>query len=323
MKNNMSLKTRITYIDNMRGIAILLVMLGHSISTVSEPLNQFILSFHMPIFFFISGLCTSNKKQSFFAMLKKSVFTMFIPIITMGLINIAVSILIDVIVTRNLLWQDVKYLSAFANWFLWSMLVVKILHWIKEKIPYKWIYLITAVIELAGAVCLYIFNINAGILMQALVGAFFFDIGIILKNMLNSMESQKFGGGGVLIIAIFSVLCFLSRMNTPIMMYSNDYGNIAVFFVTSTLGIAVVFGVSKILNENKFLNFCSDNSIILYMIHPAILRFLHKLTSVLFGGIYVYPNYFVTFGLLIVIAVPITWIIRRTIPFLFGKTKEK
>lgn len=68
-------------IDVARGIAILLVILGHSFYTLDEPLNKVILAFHMPLFFFISGLVaktanmvkmnnkwgyTFNKVKSFF-----------------------------------------------------------------------------------------------------------------------------------------------------------------------------------------------------------------------------------------------------------------
>lgn len=41
-------------IDVIRGMAIMLVVLGHS--GVSEPLFQWIYSFHMPLFFFVSGI---------------------------------------------------------------------------------------------------------------------------------------------------------------------------------------------------------------------------------------------------------------------------
>ena len=59
------------------------------------------------------------------------------------------------------------------------------------------------------------------------------------------------------------------------------------------------------------------------MIHPAILRFQHKLTYVRFGNHDIYPNYYVTFGLLFIIAVPCAYIISKYIPFLFGKRKEE
>lgn len=43
-------------IDVARGIAILLVLLGHSSYTLDDPINKIILAFHMPLFFFLSGL---------------------------------------------------------------------------------------------------------------------------------------------------------------------------------------------------------------------------------------------------------------------------
>lgn len=38
-------------IDAFRGIGILLVILGHCVQKTELPINQIILSFHMPLFF--------------------------------------------------------------------------------------------------------------------------------------------------------------------------------------------------------------------------------------------------------------------------------
>ena len=48
--------TRINHIATARGIAILLVVLGHCFHSAEVPLNRVILSFHMPLFFFLSGV---------------------------------------------------------------------------------------------------------------------------------------------------------------------------------------------------------------------------------------------------------------------------
>ena len=47
---------RYRFIDIARGIAILLVVLGHSFSSADCPMNKMILGFHMPLFFFLSGV---------------------------------------------------------------------------------------------------------------------------------------------------------------------------------------------------------------------------------------------------------------------------
>lgn len=54
MKNNIILQSRaerIAWVDGLRGIAILLVVLGH----VNPPFKKIIYGFHMALFFIISG----------------------------------------------------------------------------------------------------------------------------------------------------------------------------------------------------------------------------------------------------------------------------
>ena len=57
---------RILWLDAARGIGVVLVVLGHAISdtVMDNPLFSrlfyFIYSFHMPLFFFISGYCGSK-----------------------------------------------------------------------------------------------------------------------------------------------------------------------------------------------------------------------------------------------------------------------
>lgn len=58
---------RIYLIDNLRGILIFLVVFGHAITYYESPIKnylyQFIYSFHMPAFAFVSGLCHPKKIQ--------------------------------------------------------------------------------------------------------------------------------------------------------------------------------------------------------------------------------------------------------------------
>lgn len=67
---------RICLIDNLRGILIVLVVFGHAITYYESPIRdylyQFIYSFHMPAFAFVSGLCHPKKVQY-----KKLIILMF------------------------------------------------------------------------------------------------------------------------------------------------------------------------------------------------------------------------------------------------------
>lgn len=92
MKNIM----RLEYIDCMRGFAILLVVIGHLIQTndiyyVNNHAFEFIYSFHMPLFFAISGyvaektskICTINELGIF---IMKKFISLCIPLLTWELI---------------------------------------------------------------------------------------------------------------------------------------------------------------------------------------------------------------------------------------------
>ena len=59
---------RYEHIDIARGIAILLVILGHSCTTL-DGVNRVILSFHMPLFFLLSGIFSKPVEPSLRAVL--------------------------------------------------------------------------------------------------------------------------------------------------------------------------------------------------------------------------------------------------------------
>lgn len=79
---------RYDWIDSLKGFAILLVVIGH-LNFVSNELNQYIYSFHMPLFFFISGYLLSIGKYlnngKFF--LRKKVHSLIMPYFLFSLIS--------------------------------------------------------------------------------------------------------------------------------------------------------------------------------------------------------------------------------------------
>lgn len=74
------MQKRLFYLDAMKGILIILVILGHSIQdTISDYQNnflfRFIYSFHMPLFFAISGYLTFKNKYDKTLLKKTSLAT--------------------------------------------------------------------------------------------------------------------------------------------------------------------------------------------------------------------------------------------------------
>src|ERR1044071_3831642 len=77
---------RIGYLDIARGIGILLVVLGHNdFEVISVFARQVIYSFHIPLFFFLSGYFINTSlpffdffKKRFNSLLKPYFFTIFL-----------------------------------------------------------------------------------------------------------------------------------------------------------------------------------------------------------------------------------------------------
>lgn len=137
---------RLLYLDIMRGIAIWLVVIGHIIQYnncvdwMHNPVFEWIYSFHMPLFFYISGYLAykTTKIETFsdyMSYSKKKVFALLVPLVVWSLIgnryffakNIDSFQMID-------LW-NVFYLRGL--WFLKYLFVISLLygifHWIESK----------------------------------------------------------------------------------------------------------------------------------------------------------------------------------------------
>lgn len=83
-------KERLGYIDVLRGIAIALVVLGHC---APPYLDTFIFTFHVPLFFFISGMLFAyrEKRQPFFIFLKKRALRLLVPYFAFEILNFLIT----------------------------------------------------------------------------------------------------------------------------------------------------------------------------------------------------------------------------------------
>ena len=82
MSNNSIASSRVTWVDVSKGIGIIFVILGH----LSVPyLTAWIYTFHMPLFFFLSGVVFSGTKYDTLTFIKKRIKGLLIPYFVLGL----------------------------------------------------------------------------------------------------------------------------------------------------------------------------------------------------------------------------------------------
>lgn len=136
MKHN---RDRIIELDKMRGMAIALVVVGHEIAhfinfstTPHTPyflglIYYLIYSFHMPIFFFISGVLfkagAQNRKNNF---IKKKFKSLMVPCLIWVLIMTIFSKLSNGSYTLNDLWTFLYKPSIFQYWFFYILFFIEV-----------------------------------------------------------------------------------------------------------------------------------------------------------------------------------------------------
>jgi fucose 4-O-acetylase-like acetyltransferase len=129
---------RFKYIDVTKGIGILLVVLGHNdIVLVSPYLKLFIYSFHMPLFFFISGYFINVStpfsqflKKRFNSTLKPYFFTIFlIYAVSLSFSNMGFQRAIERIIKA--FYGSTTYIDWTHLWFLPSLFVTSLFsYWV-------------------------------------------------------------------------------------------------------------------------------------------------------------------------------------------------
>lgn len=89
-------KCRVLWIDIVKGVAIILVVLGHIGLTNVSYIGPWVNSFHVPIFFFISGMLFSNS-NSFGIFLNKKILELIKPYLYFSFIAILCLYLITIV----------------------------------------------------------------------------------------------------------------------------------------------------------------------------------------------------------------------------------
>lgn len=102
-------------LDIVKGIGIILVVVGHCIKSYTIP-GIFIYAFHMPLFFLISGICFNGEKyQVFKPFFYKRLRQLLVPAVTFSAIIVLLSycLLGNDNLLYNLSWKGFPH----AIWF--------------------------------------------------------------------------------------------------------------------------------------------------------------------------------------------------------------
>lgn len=281
---------RYRYIDMSKGFAMLLVILGH-VPTVPIELKKIIYSFHIPIFFFISGYLYNDVKYNSFTIaqfIKSRIKKYIIPYFTIGFIcyflfGVIYPLLINSFnmdYVKNLFKYLLGLIYSFGSpsfmvwsaplWFLTCIFVAELILFTVLK-KYKKPCIIFLIIGSVG----YLYSIFIGFKLPwnidvALIAVCFMYIGNVCRknNIFENSKPQKYS---IILIALFAASVIF---NSQIDFNRRDFANIILTFISGVSASLLLITIMKSIKQNKVLEFFGSNSLLMMGFTYSVLNFV-------------------------------------------------
>ena len=229
------MKQRIDSIDVARGLAMLIVIIQHC-----GAFSQFILSFHMPLFFMVSGLVVSGAKpnQTFLQEIKKNAQRLLIPQLTLGLLECLFIIISTYYYEHRfeILEFAVVVKAILRWWFLLVLFQCRILLWVFKRYIFgskiKEVFAVFILLGLSVVTYLIPGHLNNLPVYMNLVPIclLFILVGYYIKDFLVKKMSIV---ESITLFLLLAITIIVSQINTTVVMYNMEIGNMLKMIVIS------------------------------------------------------------------------------------------
>lgn len=337
---------RIGWLDAAKGIGILLVVLGHT-ESLPPAVTTYIFSFHMPLFFFLSGYLFRPGGSGFRAFVRKKAKSLLVPYFAFAFLSYAFWLAagrkfgadagLDIPPWEPLL--GIFYSNGHGRWlvfntplwFLTCLFVVEIGFFVLASRVRR-----PAVLAFALAVCAVAGYLDSSYMPFRLPWSFdvalsaivFYGAGHLarrsvdrLRPRLRSMPSNpiRLSACAVLLLTGYAAAAANGRVD----MNLHQYGNFFYYYMAAFAGAAGWILVSGFLSGLRPLRFLGENTLVVMASHLILLSLLKAVvllilqvpredTLTAFGSVMYAAG--VTAA-----AIPAIHIFNRYLPFLLGK----
>ena len=340
----MSEKSRIEYIDIAKGIGIFAVMLGHILvyesGVVFNRIQNFICSFHLPLFFIITGiLCEkyrSWQNKSLSELLKRKLKTLIYPYFIFSVITVLFYVFLYFILHKgtyqeisDIIMMTITFRGYGALWYLFVLFVAIMMFYIFQKL--KWnSYIVLLLLIFGGSFLSYQFpmlldefsignKLISYYFTRWIIACSYIYIGYLSANILQwDIWKNKMicVATGLLMLILTFILCQFNGkvdlcvvcMNNPVLYY--------LFAVMGTFSVVLLCkGLEKVLN---LLIFAGKNSLIIMATHGDFITYVLVVVRKILirfsvSGVW---EVGITFLLLLFVEIMIVLVINRWLPFI-------
>ena len=301
---------RNSIIDTAKGIGIFLVVFGHL--NLQEPMQTIIYSFHIPLFFIISGLLFDRKKYADFkSFLARRLHTLIIPYLIFAIGTLAFYIMIEFLkfgfsetsfqFARQYFIQifiarySLIYGPNTPMWFVPCLFLTECFYFFIVKIKNRLMRCSILILMILfgwftqSAYCHLDFSLLPWNFSAACFAIGFYASGnMLLQNRALWLLKKNDSTNPVLKILLFLcfgvILYFASQYNGHVSLGSRIFNNGLIFYTTGLIGTALTFMIAVNLCKSKTLCFWGRNSFIIMSMHIVFYNILSGIYQAL-GGV--------------------------------------
>lgn len=331
---------RLDWLDALRGFALLTVVVAHA-DEIPGDIRTLIYSFHMPLFFMISGFTFRYEKyDSLKACVRDQAKRLLVPYVALYLVSLPCWYVNRVIFghSKHTLLEEALGIFAAnfsispmpngALWFLPALFLTTVVIWLLCDLAHRGKLRLggSIVACFALGVCLSTFGDDPWPwhLNCIPITVCFYYLGHLFRKAVNSYTESKRNisedawslvGCTALALGVWAAFT-----NGEISVHANEYGIMALALLSSvgiSLGLAILF---MYLPTIRALAFAGRHSLTIFGLHIPLLRFFENFPlTESFSAAHPLWVTFATFVLLL----PIAFIVDRYLPFLAGRWPSK
>lgn len=328
-------KKRIEWIDTAKGICIILVVLNHIMLFQGFPslyplafsfINDFLSSFRMPLYFFLSGVFFKTYDGIVCFFIKKTnkilipfifwyiVGVFIIPLIKTGWGEQLVEIISDKYYIFDFFYNDCHSTNG-PVWFLLCLFEVNLMfcaiHFLfKDTI---FIYSISTIFGLSGLYFSFISLNLPATLDTAMTCLPFFAFGHLLKNETTILYSSILDRHLIFYALLCSIICFILADKVEFYRNSFSYHSFFTLYPCGFLGTLMVIFISKEIGTLPIITYLGKHSIIILCTHLLLYLLLHQYIFIYFqNGLF---SITIIFLLIMGIELVIIPILKKYLPY--------
>lgn len=292
----MSDSKRLKYFDMAKGIGVFLVLLGHlqgdsffSLSPYVLPFCTWIFSFHMPLFFIISGMLINYKKDSdkdMSTLISRRFKGIMVPYLWFSLfyfLVVVVALFKGTIKINTLLvqaWYVISLYGMNVLWFLPTLFLGEILFlYIYKRFAGKITAIfITTLTTIASTLNFLLDRFEpetafverltelATVILRPVFACSFIALGFFIFSLLKQRE--KFNSLELLAgVAMTIANVFLHRLNGGVDFRSLVFNNLLLYYVCALLGSVGLILICKNVPDIKPVSAFGASSLIVMAVH--------------------------------------------------------